>query len=34
MMIIAFLDEAIQEIENEALAEDIRSRLLGWTERH
>jgi len=34
MMIIAFLDEAIQEIESEELAEDIRSRLLGWTERH
>jgi len=34
MMIIAFLDEAIQEIEDEALADDIRSRLLGWTERH
>jgi Fe-S cluster assembly protein SufD len=34
MMIIAFLDEAIQEIESETLAEDIRSRLLGWTERH
>ena len=34
MMIVAFLDEAIQEIESEALAEDIRSRLLGWTERH
>ncbi len=34
MMIIAFLDEAIQEIEDEALAEDIRSRLQGWTERH
>ena len=34
MMIIAFLDEAIQEIEDEILAEDIRSRLLGWAERH
>jgi len=34
MMIIAFLDEAIQEIEDEVLADDIRSRLLGWTERH
>lgn len=34
MMIVAFLDEAIQEIENEALADDIRARLLGWAERH
>lgn len=34
MMIIAFLDEAIQEIESAELAEDIRARLLGWTERH
>ncbi len=34
MMIIAFLDEAIQEIESEDLAEDIRTRLVGWTERH
>jgi len=34
MMIAAFLDEAIQEIENEVLADDIRSRLSGWTERH
>lgn len=34
MMIIAFLDEAIQEIENDDLAEDIRERLKGWAERH
>ena len=34
MMILAFLDEAIQEIESEALADDIRSRLVGWAERH
>jgi len=34
MMIAAFLDEAIQEIEDEALADDIRSRLVGWAERH
>jgi len=34
MMIIAFLDEAIQEIEREDLAADIRTRLLGWAERH
>ncbi|MCF6302663.1 MAG: SufD family Fe-S cluster assembly protein [Devosiaceae bacterium] len=34
MMIVAFLDEAIQEIENETLADDIRTRLLGWAERH
>ncbi len=34
MMIMAFLDEAIQEIEDDVLADDIRTRLLGWTERH
>lgn len=34
MMIAAFLDEAIAEIENEAISDDIRSRLSGWTERH
>ncbi len=34
MMIVAFLDEAIQEIESDELAEDMRARLLGWTERH
>ena len=34
MMILAFLDEAIQEIDDDFLAEDIRSRLQGWTERH
>ncbi len=34
MMIAAFLDEAIQEIEDEALADDIRSRLVGWAQRH
>ncbi|MCF6272540.1 MAG: Fe-S cluster assembly protein SufD [Rhodobacteraceae bacterium] len=34
MMILAFLDEAIAEIENEELAEDIRTRLSGWAERH
>ncbi len=34
MMIIAFLDEAIQEIEDEVLADDIRARLSGWAERH
>lgn len=34
MMILAFLDDAIQEIENDVLADDIRSRLTGWTKRH
>ena len=34
MMIVAFLDEAFQEIEDETLADDFRTRLLGWTERH
>ncbi len=34
IMIEAFLDEAIAEIDNPELADDIRSRLSGWTERH
>ncbi|MEO0913014.1 MAG: SufD family Fe-S cluster assembly protein, partial [Pseudomonadota bacterium] len=34
MLVLAFLDEAIQEIEDEALAEDIRGRLADWIERH
>ena len=31
---LAFLAEAIQEIEDEAIAEDIRARLENWLARH
>ncbi len=34
LMVLAFLAESIAEIENEAIAEDIRSRLEGWLARH
>ena len=34
LMVLAFLAEAIAEIEDEAIAEDIRSRLEGWLARH
>jgi Fe-S cluster assembly protein SufD len=34
LMVQAFLAEAIAEIEDEAIAEDIRSRLEGWLARH
>lgn len=34
LLILAFLAEAIAEIEDEAIAEDIRARLEGWLERH
>lgn len=34
LLVLAFLAEAIQEIEDEALAEDIRLRLEGWLSRH
>ncbi|HSF92885.1 MAG TPA: SufD family Fe-S cluster assembly protein, partial [Paracoccaceae bacterium] len=34
MLVLAFLDEAIQEIEDDSLADDIRTRLAGWMERH
>ncbi|QPH53724.1 SufB/SufD family protein [Pontivivens ytuae] len=33
MLVIAFLDEAVQEIEDEALAETIRERIGGWLAR-
>lgn len=33
MLVLAFMDESIQEIEDETLANDIRERLAGWTER-
>ena len=31
---VAFLAEAIDEIEDEAIADDIRDRLEGWLARH
>jgi Fe-S cluster assembly protein SufD len=34
LLILAFLAEAIAEIDDEAIAEDIRARLEGWLERH
>ncbi len=34
LLVLAFLAEAIGEIEDEAIAEDIRSRLEGWLSRH
>lgn len=34
LLVLAFLAEAIDEIENEAIAEDIRGRLEGWLARH
>ncbi len=33
LLVLAFLDEAISEIEDEALAEDIRARLAAWIAR-
>lgn len=34
LLVLAFLAEAIAEIEDEVIAEDIRSRLEGWLARH
>ena len=34
LLVLAFLAEAIAEIEDEAIGEDIRSRLEGWLSRH
>ena len=34
LLVLAFLAEAISEIENEEIAEDIRSRLESWMARH
>ncbi|NGQ93062.1 Fe-S cluster assembly protein SufD [Rhodobacter sp. HX-7-19] len=34
LLVLAFLAEAIAEIEDEAIAEDIRARLEGWLHRH
>ena len=34
LLVLAFLAEAIAEVEDEDIAEDIRSRLEGWLHRH
>ncbi|MFE3837030.1 Fe-S cluster assembly protein SufD [Pseudogemmobacter sonorensis] len=34
LLVLAFLAEAIEEIADETIAEDIRSRLEGWLNRH
>ena len=34
LLVESGVDEAIQEIEDEALADDIRDRLSGWLSRH
>lgn len=34
LLVLAFLAEAIGEVEDEAIAEDIRGRLEGWLARH
>jgi Fe-S cluster assembly protein SufD len=34
LLVLAFLAESIAEIDDEAIAEDIRSRLEGWLARH
>jgi Fe-S cluster assembly protein SufD len=34
LLTLAFLAEALDEIEDAALAEDLRVRLTGWLERH
>ena len=34
LLVLAFLAEAITEIEDEAIAEDIRVRLESWLARH
>ncbi|NBT31182.1 MAG: Fe-S cluster assembly protein SufD, partial [Rhodobacteraceae bacterium] len=34
LLVLAFIDEAIQEIEDQGLADDIRGRLQHWLARH
>ncbi|MEM8869323.1 MAG: SufD family Fe-S cluster assembly protein [Pseudomonadota bacterium] len=34
MLVLAFMDEAIQEIEDDGLADEIRGRLSAWLARH
>ena len=33
LLVLAFLDEAIAEIEDERLADEVRERLAGWLAR-
>lgn len=33
MMVLAFVDEAIAEVENDLIADDLRSRIAAWLER-
>ena len=33
MMVLAFVDEAVQEIEDDQIADEIRSRIGQWLER-
>jgi len=34
MLVLSFLAEALDEIEDEAIRSDIRNRLEAWVERH
>jgi Fe-S cluster assembly protein SufD len=34
LLVLAFVDEAIQEIDDPGLADDVRERLAGWVARH
>jgi Fe-S cluster assembly protein SufD len=34
LLVLAFLAEALGEIDDEVIAEDVRSRLEGWLARH
>ena len=34
MLVLAFLNEAVEEVENEELAEEMRHRLEAWSDRH
>ena len=34
LLTLAFLAEAVDEIEDEALRDEINARLTGWLERH
>ena len=34
LLVLSFLAEAIEEIEDEAIAADIHARLEAWLERH
>jgi Fe-S cluster assembly protein SufD len=34
MLVLAFLAQALEEIENEAIRDDLQIRLEAWIERH